>query len=133
MKLIDLKKQLIGYSLSLFLTLAAFISVMRFNDGNSNISQIQTTFLIALLALAQLYVQLIFFLHLGTSRESRWNLVSFLYISASILLVVIGSIWIMNNLSYGHGDMDMKPKNTTNIIQDELPKNNHKHSPNDQQ
>ena len=51
-------------------------------------------------ALLQLAVQLKFFIHLGYERKPRWNLVIFLFMLLVLLIVVIGSLWIMRNLDY---------------------------------
>lgn len=67
------------------------------------------------LAIIQLVIQLVFFLHLGTETKPRWNLLMFAATVSIILLVVIGSIWIMSHLSY-----NMTPQQVdTFIIQDE--------------
>ena len=55
---------------------------------------------ILVLAFVQLAVQLIFFLHLNQEKRPRWNLVMFITTFGLILIVVVGSIWIMNHLNY---------------------------------
>ncbi len=52
---------------------------------------------ITVLAVAQLLVQLIFFLHLGTAPEQRSNRVIFVLTSLLIATVVSGSLWVMHN------------------------------------
>lgn len=70
-------------------------------------------------AISQLLVQLIFFLHLGRGSNVRWNILVFLFATLVILIVVIGSLWIMNNLDYNMGGHDMENE----IIKDEgIPK-----------
>jgi cytochrome o ubiquinol oxidase operon protein cyoD len=59
------------------------------------------------LAVAQLLVQLVFFLHLGREPKPRQNLVVFLFMLLVIGILVIGSLWIMHNLNY---HMTMTPK-----------------------
>jgi cytochrome o ubiquinol oxidase operon protein cyoD len=49
------------------------------------------------LAVAQLIVQLIFFLHLGTAPEQRNNTVIFVLTGMLIAIVVAGSPWVMHN------------------------------------
>lgn len=54
-------------------------------------------------ALVQLVVQLYFFLHIGEGEKPRWQLHSFWLTGVMILIVVVGSIWIMKNLDYNMG------------------------------
>lgn len=51
-------------------------------------------------AIAQLLVQLLFFLHLGRGPGARWNVVIFLFMLMVVFIMVAGSLWIMNNLDY---------------------------------
>jgi cytochrome o ubiquinol oxidase operon protein cyoD len=62
------------------------------------------------LAVMQLVIQVVFFLHIG--RGSRLKLVTFGFALLIILIVVVGSIWIMNNLNYNmmhmtHDEMEI--------------------------
>lgn len=120
----DIRRPIIGFFISLALTLGAYITTMRFIEGEvTNLSSNKVTLIIGLFAISQLYIQLIFFLHLGTSRKSRLNLVSFLYTSIAILLVVIGTLWIMRNLEYGHEGHNIIDQEQINkgIAEDEIP------------
>lgn len=51
------------------------------------------------LAVVQLFVQLIFFLHLGRESRPRWNLAMLLFAFMIIGIVAGGSLWIMSNLN----------------------------------
>ena len=51
------------------------------------------------LALIQAIVQLFFFLHLGQEAKPRWQLFIFLFMLFIMLIIVIGSIWIMVDLN----------------------------------
>lgn len=90
-----LQGYLTGFFLSLMLTLVAYFSV---------VNEILTgrALLIAVigLALAQLLVQLVFFLHLGRESKPRHNLMVFGFMLLIIGIVVGGSLWIMDNLNY---------------------------------
>jgi len=66
------------------------------------------------LAMAQLVVQLVFFLHLGQSKESQWNAVMFCFTFFGILVVVLASLWIMDHLNY-----NMTPLQMTQYINDQ--------------
>ena len=55
---------------------------------------------IGITAVAQVLVQLVFFLHMNTSSEQRWNLIAFIYTILCIAVLLIGSVWIMNYLHF---------------------------------
>ena len=56
--------------------------------------------IILLCAIAQVLVQLVFFLHMNTSSEQTWNLTSAVFIVVIIAVVVLGSVWIMQHLNH---------------------------------
>ncbi|KHN90866.1 cytochrome o ubiquinol oxidase subunit IV [Pectobacterium actinidiae] len=45
--------------------------------------------------MVQILVHLVYFLHLNTSSEERWNVVALVFAVLIIAIVVVGSIWIM--------------------------------------
>jgi cytochrome o ubiquinol oxidase operon protein cyoD len=57
------------------------------------------------IAVLQLLVQLVFFLHLG--QGGRWKVITLLFALLVVLVVVVGSLWIMHNLDYNM--MNMSP------------------------
>ena len=85
----------LGLILSIALTLAAYFLVV-----NNLLAGGVLVFTIISLAIIQLCVQLLLFLHLGQESGPRWKLAAWLSTVSIILIVVIGSLWIMNNLSY---------------------------------
>lgn len=113
----NLKAYVTGFVLSIVLTLAAYLIVV--NDIWSR-SVILTA--IILLAILQLLVQLIYFLHLGRESKPRWNLIALSFAALVVGIVVIGSIWIMNNLNYSHEHSleTSAEKDSQYIIKDEL-------------
>lgn len=66
------------------------------------------------LAVVQLFVQLYFFLHLGKEKKPRWNMIAFLFATGVVLILVIGSIWIMDHLNYNM--MPRSPQDTTKYM-----------------
>jgi cytochrome o ubiquinol oxidase subunit IV len=90
-----------GFMLSMLLTLIAFSLVYQHKNGGSSAGS-HKYLMGALLALAitQLLVQLIFFLHLDRESSPRWNLQMAILAAGVVLILVVGSIWIMNNLNY---------------------------------
>lgn len=98
-----------GFIFSILLTIVPYMLVVNQRlTGN--------TMIIALVAIAlsQMIVQLYFFLHLGSERKPRWNLLAFLFMALVVLIVVVGSLWIMNNLNY-----NMHPQEVEKYIQEE--------------
>jgi cytochrome o ubiquinol oxidase operon protein cyoD len=94
----------IGLALAIVLTLAAFGLVFaRILPPYVLISIILT------LAMVQLVVQLIFFLHLGRGKDSQWNTVVFVFTFFGILLIVLASVWIMFHLNYNMMPSQMIP------------------------
>jgi len=57
------------------------------------------------LAIAQIGVHLVFFLHLGSGSESTNNIVALAYGMWIVFLVIAGSIWIIANLHANMMDM----------------------------
>jgi cytochrome o ubiquinol oxidase operon protein cyoD len=90
-----LKSYLVGFVLCLILTLASFAVA-----GKPLLNTVQSYIVLGVLAVAQLFVQVICFLRLNTSKEGRWNVMSFLFTILIILVIVGGSFWIMWNLNY---------------------------------
>ena len=65
-------------------------------------------------AAGQLYIQSRYFLHLDDKSEKpRWRLVSYVFTWTTLLIVVIGSLWIMMNLNY---NMSMDSDEMTNYM-----------------
>lgn len=89
-----MKSYLIGFSFSILLTLLAYFIVSEhlftgwFLIGS-----------ITLLCVVQVTLQLIFFLHLGDETRPRWNLISFFFMLGVIVILVLGSLWIIENLN----------------------------------
>lgn len=100
----------LGFALSVVLTLIPFYLVTE-----SIISG--TALVLALMGFAalQLIVQLQFFIHLGHETKPRWNMMIFLFMTLVLVIVVGGSLWIMDNLDY-HG---MSPEQTETYIKSE--------------
>jgi cytochrome o ubiquinol oxidase operon protein cyoD len=59
---------------------------------------------LAVLAIAQMGVHLVFFLHIGTGPDNTNNVLALAFGVLIVFLVVAGSLWIMANLA---GSMEM--------------------------
>lgn len=99
---------IIGFVFSIVLTFLAYILVVNhvLNGG-------LLVAVIVALAIIQLFVQLFFFLHLGKESKPRWNLLMFSFALSVVVIIVFGSLWIMNNLDYNM--MHDMHNNTDNI------------------
>ncbi len=89
-----------GFVLSVILTLTAYFLVA---NENLRLGGWGLAYAIIGLAIVQLIVQLIFFLNLlsvNRGSEPRWNLLLFDFMLLIVVIVVIGSVWIMNNIHY---------------------------------
>src|SRR3989344_7241028 len=103
---------IIGFTLSFALTLAAFTLVWRYVDSGRQIFNGNSLLAwIAALALAQLLVQLVFFLHLGRESKPRWNMMVLAFAATIVVILVFGSLWIMYNLDYHEGH-ELSPPET---------------------
>ncbi len=88
-----------GFVLSVALTLVAYTLVVNQSFGTR-------TMLVAVivgLAVVQFIVQMIFFLHLGRETRPRWNLIVFSFMLIVLFILVLGTLWIMQNLDYHMG------------------------------
>ena len=120
MSRIDKSQYTIGFVLSLGLTLAAFLLVWRYVDSGRQIfSENFLLFWLAALAISQLFVQLIFFLHLGHEPKPRWNFIVMAFAATIVVILVFGSLWIMYNLDYREGHQLSPQETESYIIKDE--------------
>lgn len=111
---VRLRSYVTGFILSVVLTLAAYFIVVEEKFA-------PRTMLLAVagLAVIQLIVQLVFFLHLGREKRPRWNLMAFIFAIGVVIIVVFGSLWIMLSLDSRHGQ-DKSPEELEQyIIEDE--------------
>lgn len=90
------KQYTIGFILSILLTIVPFGMVMAGMTGGVVVATIAIT------AIAQVLVQLVYFMHLNGSEEQRWDTITFVYTILTIAILLIGSIWVMN---YLHANM----------------------------
>ena len=91
----SVKSYTIGFILSIILTVIPYFVVVNHMPPVGGIA-----ITVLVLAVGQLFIQLVFFLHLSRSSEQRWNLITFLFTALILLILVIATIWIMWNLNY---------------------------------
>jgi cytochrome o ubiquinol oxidase operon protein cyoD len=87
-------KYVLGFLLSIGLTLFAYVLATHQAYSKDLVIGVLTA-----LALVQFIVQMIFFLHVGTERKPRWKLAVMFMMLGVVLILVFGSLWIMNNLN----------------------------------
>ena len=101
----------VGLVLAAVLTLTAFGIVSTQAGLASHVALITT---VLTLAMVQLIVQLIFFLHIGRQKDSQWNTALFAFTFFAILVIVVASVWIMYHLN-----RNMTPTQVTQYINDQ--------------
>ena len=89
----NVKQYTVGFILSVILTIIPFGMVM-----SGGFSRGVLVAVIAITAAVQVLVQLVYFLHMNSSSEQRWNVIAFIYTVLCIAILLIGSVWIMNHL-----------------------------------
>ena len=91
----------LGLGFSVILTAAAFVLA-----GTHLIYGPAIPVALIVLAIAQMGVHLVFFLHVTTGPDNTNNVLALAYGVLIVFLVVLGSIWIMNHL-----EQNMMPMN----------------------
>lgn len=104
----------VGLILALALTVAAFSLVFAHTYSPGVIPHALILPAILVLAMVQLVVQLVFFLHLGQGKESQWDAALFGFTFFGIVVVVLASIWIMYHLNY-----NMTPQEVIKYVTDQ--------------
>lgn len=91
---VSFKPSFLGFVLSLILTFAAYRIVVQHHLHSSLL-----IWTVLGLGVAQMLLQVVFFLHLGLESKPHWNSISFLFMVLVIVVVIGGSLWIMSNLN----------------------------------
>jgi cytochrome o ubiquinol oxidase operon protein cyoD len=90
---------LVGYVVAVLLTIASFLAA-----DTHGLTPSSVTAAITVLAIAQMLVHLIFFLHISTAPHQRTNILAFMVTMIIVSMIVAGSLWIMSHL-----DSNMMP------------------------
>jgi cytochrome o ubiquinol oxidase operon protein cyoD len=109
----SVKSYMIGFVLSVILTAIPFGLVMNTTHYGFTVD----TVLAAILALAvvQVFVHVVYFLHMDRSAEQRWNVLAFSFTVMILAIVVAGSIWIMHNAT-SNMEHNMAPTSSEGVI-----------------
>ncbi|WP_216782366.1 cytochrome o ubiquinol oxidase subunit IV [Candidatus Profftia tarda] len=85
---------IIGFILSIILTIIPFWMVTGATSSKRTILATVIT-----MAIIQIFVHLIYFMHTKISYEECWNLVSLIFTTVVIAIIIAGSLWIMYHLN----------------------------------
>lgn len=83
---------IIGFVLAVILTVASFATVF-----SKAFSYWTALVVLSILAVVQIVVHLVFFLHMNTSSKQRWILMTFAVTVAMVMIVVVGSLFVLWN------------------------------------
>ena len=92
---------LAGLGLAVLLTATSF-----FIAGTDLVWQPSIPVAIIVLAIAQMGVHLVFFLHITTGADNTNNILALAFGVLIVILVIGGSLWIMTNLNHNMMPMD---------------------------
>ncbi len=81
---------IIGFTASLILTSLSFLLVAK---------GLVTEKVLIVLGIIQAAIQLRYFLHLGQEPKPRWETVIFYFMLLLLIIVAIGTLWIMDDLN----------------------------------
>ena len=84
-----------GFLLSVILTAVPFFLVMTKTFESSQ----TTAFVIMGFAVVQIFVHMIYFLHMNTRSEGGWTLLALLFTLMLVIITLSGSLWVMYNLN----------------------------------
>ena len=96
-----LRGYLIGLGLALLLTAVAF-----FISKTTLVWQPSIPIALFVLAIAQMGVHLVFFLHITTGDDNANNILALAFGVLIVMLLMVGSLWIMTNLNHNMLPMD---------------------------
>jgi cytochrome o ubiquinol oxidase operon protein cyoD len=97
-----------GFVLSLVFTLIPYYLVVHKSFDKKVLSATILGF-----GVLQMMVQMMFFLHLGREKKPHWNLFFLASTVSIILLVVVGSLWIMSHLTHSMSAVNVTDKIVT--------------------
>jgi len=102
-------KYVVGFASALILSTLAYIIVVEqwFESADTTMA------VLLLLAALQLAIQLVCFLHIDMSGRSRSRTFTIMFTLVMMMVIVVGSLWVMRNLDYRMG---MSPEAMTEYM-----------------
>ena len=98
-------KGIIGYAIGMALASGLTIVSFAVAAGYGWLYQPGVPVMLLVLAVAQMGVHLVFFLHITSGPDNTNNILALAFGTLIVALIVIGSLWIMANLNH----MTMSP------------------------
>ena len=97
------KDYVTGFLLAVLLTAIPFWLVMGRVFGHSGL----TAAIIIGLAVVQIVVHMVYFLHMNTRAEGGWSLLALLFTTMLVVIALSGSLWVMYHLDHNMMPMSM--------------------------
>lgn len=91
----SLRSYVIGFVLSVILTAIPFWLVMGEVFQNPK----TTTLIVIAFAVVQIFVHMVYFLHLNTTSEGGWNMLALIFTLVLVVITLAGSLWVMYNMN----------------------------------
>lgn len=89
----SMKDYAIGFGASVVLTAIPFALIMT-----GALPAAITVPVILLLAVVQIIVHMVFFLHMSPRAEGGWSMVSLIFTIIVVFIMLAGSLWVMSHL-----------------------------------
>ncbi len=89
------KSYLVGFGLSVVLTAIPFGLVMSGILGSNQATAVS----ISVLAMMQIVVHMIFFLHMSGKSEGGWSMLALIFTVILVVIALTGSLWVMYHLN----------------------------------
>ena len=90
-----LKGYMTGFLLSVILTAIPFWIVM----GDVFRSNQTATVVILAFAFVQIFVHMVYFLHMNTASEGGWNMLALIFTGVLVIITLSGSLWVMYHMN----------------------------------
>ena len=89
------RSYIIGFILSVILTAIPFGLVMA---GGFE-SRSATVLLVVAFAVVQIFVHMIYFLHMTSKAEEGWTFMAMMFTIVVVVIMLAGSLWVMHNMN----------------------------------
>lgn len=89
------RSYLIGFALSVILTAIPFWLVM----GDVIADRMVATIAIMAFGVVQIFVHMVYFLHMNTKSEGGWTMMAAIFTIIIIVIALSGSLWVMFHLN----------------------------------
>ncbi|HTG38146.1 cytochrome o ubiquinol oxidase subunit IV [Sphingomonas sp.] len=84
-----------GFVLSVILTAIPFALVM----GGFIADERVTAGIVMAMAVVQIVVHMIYFLHMSAKSENGWTLMALIFTAVIVVITIAGSLWVMVNMN----------------------------------